>query len=276
MTQLVAVALLVAISWAAPARAGDIESDLVKQGVAACNDLEYTQAIALLEKALATETLTRDEKIAAFQTLAFAHVGLERADDALTDFENLLRVVPDYELDRTISPRVRAVFERAQAKVLAAQPKPKVAPVVLTPTVTPTRIEDGQAAVVSGGAPDRAVRRVELFYRTQGVTSFSKLTATTGADGHFKLTVPGMQVHAPALEYYLVVRDDQAAALATAGSLAQPLSVAVQVRKKPVYAKLWFWGVVGGIAVVGAGVATAVALSTRGPSGPATVTIMPH
>jgi len=67
--------------------------------------------------------------------------------------------------------------------------------------------------------------------------------------------------------------------LAIAGTLGQPLAVDVQMRKKPVYTKGWFWGVLGGVAVVGAGVATAVVLSTRSSitsSTPATISIQPH
>ena len=53
----------------------------------------------------------------------------------------------------------------------------------------------------------------------------------------------------------------------------------VEALKKPVYARGWFWGVIGGIAVVGAGVATAVVLTTKSnitPTTPATVSIMAH
>ena len=88
-----------------PAQAA-IESDLVKQGIAAYNDLEYPRAVELLKKAL-QETLTRDEKIVTFQTLAFAHVALGKNEEAVRDFENLLRIDGSFELDRTISPRVR-------------------------------------------------------------------------------------------------------------------------------------------------------------------------
>ena len=98
-----------------PAEAA-IESDLVKQGIAAYNDLEYPRAIDLLHKAL-QETLTRDEKIVTFQTLAFAHVALGKHDEAVGDFEKLLRIDGRFELDRTISPRVRAVFEEARGRV---------------------------------------------------------------------------------------------------------------------------------------------------------------
>lgn len=264
------------------ARAADIESEQVKAGVAAYNELEYAHAVELLQKALATETLTRDEKIVTYQTLAFAHVALEKPDDAVGDFENLLRLDDSFELDRTISPRVRAVFEKARARVATGHAPESAATPTLPPvptTVTPAKIKEGQAVVIAGAYPGGMASRVELFYRTRGSAVFSKLTTPTAAGGHFSVTVPGMQVHGPGLEYYLVVLDDGGASMAAAGTLGQPLAVAVQGRKKPIYKKGWFWGVVAGVAVVGAGVATAVALSTRSSvsaSTPATVTIQPQ
>lgn len=264
-----------------PGRAADIESELVKQGIAAYNDLEYPRAVELLQKAL-QETLTRDEKIVTFQTLAFAHVALGKNDDAVADFEQLLRIDGSFELDRTISPRIRAVFEDARAHVAteggasagAAQALPE-----LHPTVTPLKIKDGQAVTVASVYPGGVASSVELFYRTRGQNVFSKLKAPVDVSGRFGVTVPGMQVHAPALEYYFVVLDESGASLALAGTLGRPLAVDVEGRKRPVYTKGWFWGVLGGVAVVGAGIATAVALSTRSTissSTPATISIQPH
>ena len=255
-----------------------IESDLVKQGIAAYNDLEYPRAIDLLHKAL-QETLTRDEKIVTFQTLAFAHVALGKHDDAVGDFENLLRIDGSFELDRTISPRVRAVFEEARGHVATqgtgdggrALPE-------LHPTV-PSHVKQGQAITIAAEYPGGVASSVELFYRTRGANVFAKLKAPVSPSGAFSVTVPGMQVDAPALEYYLVVLDDNGASVALAGTLGSPLAVDVLGRKKPVYVKGWFWGVMAGVAVVGAGVATAVVLSTRSTvsaSTPATISIQPH
>lgn len=279
----VVTALLGACLVAGAPRRADaaIESDLVKQGIAAYNDLEYLRAVDLLKKAL-QETLTRDEKIVTFQTLAFAHVALGKNDDAVRDFEQLLRIDDSFELDRTISPRVRAVFEEARGRVAtggggAAEPGHELPE--LHPLVTPTKIKEGQAVTIAASYPGGVASSVELFYRTRGQNVFAKLKQRVDAGGAFSITVPGMHVDAPALEYYLVVLDENAASVAIAGTLGGPLGVDVEGRKRPVYVKGWFWGVMGGIAVVGAGVATAVVLSTRSSisaSTPATISIQPH
>ena len=234
----------------------------------------------LLHKAL-QETLTRDEKIVTFQTLAFAHVALGKRDEAVGDFENLLRIDGRFELDRTISPRVRAVFEDARAKV-ATQGSGVVEGGRALPELhrtVPARVKEGQAITVESEYPGGVASSVELFYRTRGSNVFAKLKAPIGAAGTFEFTVPGMHVAAPALEYYLVVLDDNGASVAVAGTLGAPLAVDVVGLKRPVYAKGWFWGVMAGVAVVGAGVATAVVLTTRSSisaSTPATISIQPH
>jgi tetratricopeptide (TPR) repeat protein len=267
------------IAAARPAQAA-IESDLVRQGIAAYNDLEYPRAIELLHKAL-RESLTRDEKIVTYQTLAFAHVALGKHDDAVGDFENLLRIDGRFELDRTISPRVRSVFEVARGKVATTgtigSDNGRALP-ELTPQV-PVRVKEGAAITVAAAYPGGVASSVELFYRTRGQNVFAKLKAPVAPGGGFEVTVPGMHVAAPALEYYLVVLDENGSSVALAGTLGAPLAVDVEGRKKPVYVKGWFWGVIAGVAVVGAGVATAVVLTTRSnisSSTPATISIQPH
>jgi hypothetical protein len=276
---LVAAAVLVASAGPAQAQRLTIESELVKQGVSAYNDLEYAHAVDLLKKAL-QETLTRDEKIVTYQTLGFAHVALGHNQDAIGDFSNLLRIDGAFELDRTISPRVRAVFEEARARV--ATEAGGGGDLRGLPTITPTvpkKVKEGQTVGIAGAYPGGVATSVELFYRTRGQNVFAKLKSPMSPSGSFDLSVPGMHVKAPALEYYFVVLDENGASVAVAGTLGQPLAVDVEGRKKPVYTKGWFWGVIGGVAVVGAGVATAVALSTRSTissSTPATISIQPH
>jgi hypothetical protein len=275
-------------SWAADVRGGArLESELVKQGIAAYNELEYQRSISLLQQAL-RETLTRDEKVATFQTLAFDHVALEQREAALADFANLLRVNPSFELDRTISPRVRVVFEEAKARVATSGGGPvEEDPALLKlPSLEPetswagggAHAKDGRPVDVRVGLAGGVAVRGELFYRTRGTMVYSKLSALVDAGGAFAVTVPGMDVHGPGLEYYLVLLDAAGVSVARAGSLGAPIDVTVDGGKVPVYKRGWFWGIVVGAAVVGAGVATAVALTAKpGVSSdtPATVVIHP-
>jgi hypothetical protein len=271
------IMLLVAL---APVRArADVESEQVKAGVAAYDDLDYAKAVDLLHKAL-NETLTREERVVTWRTLAFAHVALNKPDDARADFESLLRVDPSYQPDRTISPRVRKVFEDAKAHVAtegtptdAEHRMPSVQPVI-----TPKVLKAGKPVTFALTYPGGVAQKLELFYRTRGQLRFSRVEVA-GKQGVFEVTIPGLQVGGPALEWYLVLLDDGGLAIANAGSLGQPLGLDVLSRPVPVYKKGWFWGVVVGVAAAGAlaaGLAVGLQPAKIGPDTPAALTIHPN
>ncbi len=131
MRWLFALALVIV---AAPARAA-LDSELLKAGMAACEDLDYERGLPLLEKALA-ESLTREEKLVAHRTLAFCRVALGDEAGALNDFDAVLRIDRNFVLDRRISPRVRKVFDQAKARM---PPPPLVVPVATLPAPQPIR-----------------------------------------------------------------------------------------------------------------------------------------
>src|SRR5579859_5301298 len=68
-----------------------VDSEVIKQALAAYDDLDYGKCIELLQQAL-NETLTRDEKVITWRTMALCHVGLDKPDAAKFDFEHLLRI----------------------------------------------------------------------------------------------------------------------------------------------------------------------------------------
>jgi hypothetical protein len=275
----VAIATFLALG-PSPARGATtaVESELVQQGVAAYNDLEYARAIQLLHQAL-QETLTYQEKRLTFMTLAFSHFALGQSNETVDAFENLLRVDETFELDRTIAPGARALFEKARARVAtgkggAAAMGPAIPP--LYPTVTPGPVKEGQPIEVQ--VRYHGAKKVDLFFRTRGQTRFSELSAPLDPKAGARLTVPGMSVHAPALEYYLLALDSTGASLARAGSLGQPVPIEVLARKKPVYTRGWFWGTITGILVAGAGAATIVYFTrpTINSNTPGSVTFQPQ
>src|SRR5207253_659378 len=74
------------------------------------------RAVTLLERALG-ESLTREETLVTYQTLASCHIAGDDRPAATADFEHLLRVDPLFDLDRTVSPLLRAAFEEARARI---------------------------------------------------------------------------------------------------------------------------------------------------------------
>jgi tetratricopeptide (TPR) repeat protein len=264
-------AVLALVLLASTARA-DIESVLVKKGLAAYAELDYARAIALLDQARA-ESLTREEKLATWQTLGLAHVGLGHTDEAKAAFQHLLRLDPSFQLDRSVAPKVRAIFEEAKAQAATSGRVSGPALPSVTAQLDPVALHEGRPVVVRVSYPGGVAQKMALYYRASGQASFSRLTVD-GREGRFEATVPGLSVTPPALEYHVALLDDAGAAVASAGTLGQPLSAQVARKKMPLYKKGWFWGVIGGVAAAGA-VAAALAV-TLPRSGTSAVTVIPQ
>jgi tetratricopeptide (TPR) repeat protein len=260
--------------------AAAVESPEVLAGIAAYNAMEYDKAIEALQRGL-RETLTREEKVAAYQTLAFCHVAVGKKADAIVDFEAVLRIDDAFELDRTRSPLERAAFEEAKARVAMGQAEVRegaLSLAALKPEITPAQPHAGQAVRLRVSYPGGMADKLSLFYRTRGLGLYSRLLVPGDSAGRFEATLPGPRVQAPGLEYYLIALDESGASVARAGSLARPLQLGVLEVRKPAYKRGWFWGLMSGLALAGAGVATAVVLTrpSVGPTTPASLTFMPY
>jgi hypothetical protein len=267
-----------AVALAAPAT---IDSGLVRAGVKACDGLEYQRAIDLLHRAL-RESLTIEEKQVTYRTLAFAEVALEQREQAIADFKALLEIDPDFVLDRTISPRVRDVFDAAKEavarKAKSGTPPPIQALPELRPIVSPARIKDGQPVEIRVDYSGGVAQHLDLFHRQRGQTAYARLSVPAIADGHFVLLLPGLAVHAPGVEYFLSARDGADVVIAHAGSAAQPLGADVEPPLRHVAVRPWIWGIVAGVAAAGV-IGLAVGLTQHpsiAASTPASVTIHAH
>jgi hypothetical protein len=248
----------------------DVESALVQKGLAAYDELDLPRAVELLEQARG-ESLTREEKILTYRTLGMAHVALDKNDEAREDFAHLLRVDPSYDFDRTVAPKVRAVFEEAKARVAASGRALAPALPALQPSLVPAAPREGKPVVVRVSYPGGVARKMTLYYRAEGRNAYSRASVDGAPDGSFAATIPGLDVHAPGLDYLVVLLDDGGASVAAAGSIGTPLSVPVARAPKPVYRRGWFWGVIGGVAAAGA-VATGLVLGLpRSNTAPITV-----
>jgi hypothetical protein len=215
------------IFWCAIA-AADIESPLVKSGLAAYDAHDPARAVDLLTRALG-ESLTREEKTAALSTLGSALDALGQHEAARQRFAELGRLAPGVE----------------------ASP----------PTFDPGRPREGDAVRVTLDHPGGLAARAQIFFRTRGESGFSQLEVR--GNGHFSTVIP--DAHAPALEVHALILDERGLPLAHAASPASPLSLEVLARKKPIYKRGWFWGVLGGAAAAVVIVGLAAGLSTEKP-----------
>jgi len=238
-------ALIATVTAAAPARA-EIESTVVKQGLAAYADLEYARAIALLTEAQ-QESLTREEKIVVYRTLALAHIALGDSAAAKNAFVGLLRADPAFQIERGAAPKVRALFEEAKAQAATSGRLDDALPSV-KPTIEPARPVEGQSVRVSVRYPGGVAKTMSLYHRAAAARAFEVRTIPAQADGSFTATIPATAVRAPVLQLHVTLLDGAGAAVAGAGTVALPLEIPIAARARPLYKRGWLWGLVAGVA----------------------------
>ena len=251
-----------------------VDSEQLRLALDAFEDVDYVRSVELLEKMREEGTLTKTERVILYRTLALAHIALGETEQARRDFENLLRADPDYDLDRTFSPKVRSTFDVARASLAIAGGGTTSLPVLNAKRSTDApRV--GQPIVFRLLAPTGSLR-VELHYRTQGATEFSTLGVSPGKDGEVELVVPGLSVAQPALEYFVKAIGNNANVTAADGSRLAPLSIAIRGEKPVKQRRTWIWGAAAaGIVVVG-GVVAGVAVAMTRPSESAHLTLVLH
>jgi hypothetical protein len=226
--------------------AAEIESPVVKQGLAAYGELEYGKAVALLQEAQ-RESLTREEKIVVYRTLALSHIALGDFVAAKKALVGLLRTDPNAQIERGAAPKIRALFEEAKAEAATSGAVGQELPTV-KPTIEPASPTDGQPVRVSVRYPGGVAKTMALYHRTGAARAFEMRSVSTASDGTFSATIPAASVRAPVLQIHVALLDAAGASVASGGSVALPIEIAIGARAKPVYRRGWFWGLLAGVA----------------------------
>jgi tetratricopeptide (TPR) repeat protein len=238
-------------------------------------ELRYSVAIELLDRVLQDPDLSRKERVEAYRLLGIAYAAKGKPDSAEAAFAALLELEPDFVLDPLLSPKILAIFEQAQAR---SAKRPKLEEVSAVPrerrlTIT-ARLED----------PSERVQDILLFSRF-GDREYEPQRMERAADrAEAVLTLP--MLDRLRVEYYLEARDVRGDVVARAGSAETPSAIVMERaipqvappspppplaaidEPTPWYAEWWVWVIAAG--VIGAGVATAVAIDQtkeEGPSG---------
>lgn len=286
--------VVMALAVALPVAQAEHHNKLFAQGVKAFDDLDYQKAIDLLTRAVA-EKLSKEDKVAAYQKLSVCHIAFEDEAAAKNDFENLLRLDRSFHLDNTVAPRMRAVFDQAKAAVDSADPltpppntppppKPEEPPPQAKPTPLQVELDPllpiaGAAISVKAFSPavEEKAASAQLYYRTAGQTGFSKVVGD-GTAGRFSITIPGMSVTTPGLEYYVIALDAGGTPIAVAGDADHPLSTNVGERAKSSKKAAVALGVAGGVVVVAVAVGLLVALMPHEAAAgtPGTIQVITH
>src|SRR5262245_6057036 len=98
------------VCWVTPVRAV-AQNRLLREGIAAYDDLEYEEAIRRLSAALLVPGSTPDRTAAVYLFRGLSYLLLDRPEPATGAFRNLLALRPDVHFDETTAPRIVAFFE---------------------------------------------------------------------------------------------------------------------------------------------------------------------
>lgn len=258
----------------APNKYPGVENEEVRQGLEAFDDVDYIRCVEVLQRSLQLSTLTTSEKVAAHRTLALAHVALGEPEQARRDFENLLRVEPEHDLDKSFAPNVRAMFDEARANLSLSDGGKTSLPVLNSKRSSDTTVA-GEPIGIRLLAPT-GTKRVELMYKPRGETGYSTIEKSPGEGGQVELMIPGLAVAPPAIDYVVKAYGATGDVTAADGSVTAPLSIEVRALKKVKKTKPWVWGAIAAGLVVVGGVAAGVAVALTRPSDNATLSIIPH
>lgn len=242
---------------------------------------EYDTAIELARQLLSSGSLDASQRNRTLEVLAIAHIATRDEQSANDVLRQLFARDPRHRLtDDSASPRVQAVFARARdARV------PQVPVTIEARAETATGAAQILARTTSGAD---AVQELRLAYRQSGESAFTRVVMPV-RDGIARAAVP-MPVQRSSehvVEYFVEALSPSLHVLATSGSEADPLRLAVAATSTTVlptgpqdpvvpivpeedeYSVLeqwWFWTLI--VLAVGGGVTAGLFLGPLAPEPP--------
>ena len=268
------ICLLLAVSFAHADSAQDaqaIETFLAK-GQSLFNDQEYAGAIQALSPVTRDARATRAQRLRALEIVALAHFIKRDEGAARATFERILDIDPGYQLrDTSGSPKIRAFFDELKKQLIPNyDPNAGADLEHAAPTAgTAARIIEFEVRATRGG---ERVFEIVVATRRRGELAYKAIGALPRGDGKWRARVtPAASSKAYVLEYFVEARDAGGAPIARIAAPDTPLEIALTSggaeTKRPWYGR---WYVIGGAAVVAAGVTGLAIAATRGP-GPGTL-----
>lgn len=266
----IAAAALLLVTLPAPA---DAQNRLLREAIAAYDDLDYDEAIRRLSAALLVTGNTPEDTATIYRYLGLSYLLLDRPDPATGAFRNLLVLQPDYRFDQETAPRIVEFFDGVRRQ-WEADGRPGIQELP-PPPLRPVRILHVVPDTAARAQPLRIQFRVEdpdgrgrgsfLNYRTGSRGAFQRTPIPAGPSP--AVVIPATAVQPPTVEYFLEVVDEGGQAVGTRGDAEAPLRVVVPgPGGGSILGKWWFW--TGAVAVVGGAVVLGIVLSSDGGSGP--------
>jgi tetratricopeptide (TPR) repeat protein len=225
----------------------------IDRAIALYNDLEYSQAAALLEATLNGKArLTVAEKSEGYKYLGLANVVLGKYVAAKHAFRKLLEINPSYRLSRTENSQALDLFAEVLNTVPAAKALSAAADSIVV-TTSPVPARPGRSLTVLIETGDAAASRAEVLYRDRPSGPYSRVAASAGKAGRFEVSIPGTFIKGPTVQYHVRVLDGSGAVSASYGTAKRPVVIDVSdaeeaVASRPLYRRWWFWATLTAVA----------------------------
>ena len=233
--------------------------------------LDYKAVVRNASEALESAQ-THDRLVQLYRMLGTAQGVLGKSQEAVDAFTKLIGIDPEHKLARGTSPKITTPFREAGG-FWVDRPQG----LTVTPTVS-REIASGKSLSIPVKVDDplNITANVRLSYRIQGDAEWKKQEAQMGPAVTFNLSADELPTkdNDYILEVYFAALNAQGSELRLSGEAARPLTIAVRVPgstkvvtttaggdvivqpakpKKPLIKTWWFWTIIGGVVVVGAG-----------------------
>jgi hypothetical protein len=245
------------------------------------DEQEYAGCVQALGPVTRDARATRAQRLRALELIALAEYIRGDQGAARATFERILDIDPGYQLrDTSGSPKIRAFFDDLKKQ--------------LVPGYDPGAGADLEHAAPTAGTAGKPIEidvratrgegrvfEIAIGTRRRGELTYKLATALPRGGGAWRARlVPEASVKPYVLEYYVEARDAGGAAIARIAGPDAPLEIALAAggaaAKRPWYAR---WYVIGGVAVVAAGITGIAVAASRGPGPgslpPGSVTVSP-
>jgi tetratricopeptide (TPR) repeat protein len=274
---LVAQVVVASVVFSLAASAQDVGKStdvLLRKATDLYSDLSFERALVLVDQALAKPRNSRLQLVHAYKLRGLCHASLGRYDQASKSFARLLALDPTFRLDTSLSPRIRASFN----KVLRRE-RPRLDVHILPPPAAFL----GEPLEFTAYVKDDTlgmIRSVNIWVRRGAAGRYSSVRSRLRGEGETRIRVPAKVWEAGgregALSWYAMVQGDNRGELKRFGDELHPLVLDVTDRQDAAagtaaarqarwYERWWVWAIVGG--VLAAGTATVVVLTTSMENG---------
>ena len=225
-------------------------------------DVRPQQAVELLQAARGPHPYVLHVRL--FEQLGIALSYLDRPDDAVRAFRQMLALAPSRALPYTLSPKVTFVFERARRE---ARDTPAPTLNVSWPRGLRT-VDEVPVELEVLADPFDFVARATVHYRLRGDVAWSRSETTPLAalGGFVTVRIPplGAAANRPqTIEMFVVATDRRGNEVLLVDGPERPRSVYLRYeRHEPWFEKWWVWAAAVGVV---AGGAAAAAVATAEP-----------